>query len=163
MKASMFKHFSLSFALTLIVLAPAQAGEIKTVILLEIGGGTPIHCLRSPDEKSMQQCMALSEHKSRTLRGEVFVEMRLDPNCAGMGLARDFSDLEKTFGPLQENDFIKAWVIDLPATKEKEWWLTILIINGKPGPDSMNGKAANAKELAHKLCYIIHQEKITRR
>ena len=67
MKASMFKHFSLSFALTLIVLAPAQAGEIKTVILLEIGGGTPIHCLRSPDEKSMQQCMALSEHKSRTL------------------------------------------------------------------------------------------------
>ena len=107
--------------------------------------------------------MALSEHKSRTLRGEVFLEMRLDPNCAGMGLARDFSDLETNFGPLQENDFIKAWVMDLPATKEKEWWLTILIINGKPGPVSMNGKAANAKELAHKLCYIIHQEKITRR
>jgi hypothetical protein len=163
MTASMFRHYSLSLALTLILLGPAQAGETKTMILLEIAGGTPIECLRSPDEKSMQQCMALSEHKSRTLRGEVFVEMRLDPNCAGMGLARDFSDLEKTFGPLQENDFIKAWVIDLPATKEKEWWLTILIINGKPGPDSMNGKAANAKEIAHKLCYIIYQEKITRR
>jgi hypothetical protein len=49
------------------------------------------------------------------------------------------------------------------VAKEKEWWLTILIINGKPGPDSMNGKAANAKEIARKLCYIIHQEKITRR
>ena len=91
----MFKHFPLSVALTLIILDPAQAGEIKTVILLEIAGGTPIQCLRSPDEKSMQQCMALSEHKSRTLRGEVFVEMRLDPNCAGMGLARDFSDWKK--------------------------------------------------------------------
>jgi hypothetical protein len=161
------KHFSLSVALTLSLLMPAlalaQAGEIKTVILLEIAGGTPIQCLRSPDEKSMQQCMALSEHKSRTLRGEVFVEMRLDPNCAGMSFARDSSESEKTFGPLQENDFIKAWVIDLPATNEKEWWLAILIINGKPGTVSMNGKAANAKELAHKLCYIIHQEKLTRR
>jgi hypothetical protein len=163
MTASMLKHFSLSIAVTLIILDPAQAGETKTVILLEIAGGTPIQCLQSPDEKSMQQCMALSEHKSKTLRGEVFVEMKLDPNCAGMGLARDFSDLEKNFGPLQEVDFIKAWVIDLPATKEKEWWLTILIINGKPGPDTMNGKAANAKEIAHKLCHIIHQEKITRR
>jgi hypothetical protein len=95
MTASMLKHFSLSIALTLIVLAPAQAGETKTVILLEIAGGTPIQCLRSPDEESMQQCMALSEHKSRTLRGEVFLEMTLDPNCAGMGLARDFSDWEK--------------------------------------------------------------------
>lgn len=159
----MFKHFSLSLALTLIILDPAQAGETKTVILLEIGGGTPIQCLQSPDEKSMQQCLALSEHKSRTLRGEVFLEMRLDPNCAGMGLTRDVSDLEKSFGPMQENDFIKAWVLDLPATNEKEWWLAILIINGKPGPVSMNGKAPNAKELAHKLCYIIHQEKITRR
>jgi hypothetical protein len=163
MTASMLKHFSLSIAVTLIILDPAQAGETKTVILLEIAGGTPIQCLQSPDEKSMQQCMALSEHKSKTLRGEVFVEMKLDPNCAGMGLARDFSDLEKNFGPLQEVDFIKAWVIDLLATKEKEWWLTILIINGKPGPDTMNGKAANAKEIAHKLCHIIHQEKITRR
>jgi hypothetical protein len=156
------KH-SLSVALTLILLGPAQAGETKTVVLLETGGAVPIQCLQSPDEKSMQQCMALSEHKSRTLRSEVFVEMRLDPNCASMGFARGFSDLETNFGPLQENDFIKAWVMDLPATKEKEWWLTILIINGKPGPVSMNGKAANAKELAHKLCYIIHQEKITRR
>jgi hypothetical protein len=158
------KH-SLSVALTfsLLILAPAQAGETKTVILLEIAGGTPIQCLQSPDEKSMQQCMALSEHKSKTLRGEVFVEMRLDPNCAGMGFARGFSDLETNFSPLQENDFIEAWVMDLPATKEKEWWLTILIINGKLGPVSMNGKAANAKELAHKLCYIIHQEKFTRR
>jgi len=157
----MFKHFPLSVALTLVFPVPAQAGETKTVILLEIAGGTPIECLQSPDEKSMQQCMALSNHKSRTLRGEVFVEMSLDPNCAGMGLARDFSDLETNFGPLQESDFIKAWVIDLPATNEKEWWLAIL--NGKPGTVSMNGKAANAKELAHKLCYIIHQEKLTRR
>jgi hypothetical protein len=121
MTASMFRHYSLSLALMLILLGPAQAGETKTMILLEMAGGTPIECLRSPDEKSMQQCMALSEHKSRTLRGEVFVEMRLDPNCAC--LARDFRDLGKTFGPLQENDFIKAWVIDLPATKEKEWCL----------------------------------------
>jgi hypothetical protein len=43
------------------------------------------------------------------------------------------------------------------------WWLNIVRINGKNGPDYMGGKASNAKEIAHKLCYIIRQEKITRR
>ena len=47
--------------------------------------------------------------------------------------------------------------------KEKEWWLNILTMNGNDGPDSMEGTASSAKEIAHKLCYIIHQEKITRR
>ena len=50
-----------------------------------------------------------------------------------------------------------------PTTNEKVWWLNIVTINGKPGPDYMSGVALNEKEIAHKLCHIIHQEKITRR
>jgi hypothetical protein len=160
----MFKRFALSIALTLIICAPVQAGETKTVILLDIGGGTPIHCLRSPVEKSIEQCVKASESKSKDLRSEVFVEMRLDPNCAGMGLPKDFSDLEKNFGPLEEIDFIQAWVTYSPIANEQEWALSIIIINGTAGTGSiMRGKGSTAKELAHKLCYIVHQEKLTRR
>jgi hypothetical protein len=42
-------------------------------------------------------------------------------------------------------------------------WLNIVKINGKNGPDYMGGTASSAKEIAHKLCYIIDQEKLTRR
>jgi hypothetical protein len=70
---------------------------------------------------------------------------------------RDVASFDK------EADYINATVTYFPTTNENVWWLNILTINGKKGPDYMSGKASSAKELAHKLCYIIHQEKITRR
>lgn len=39
---------------------------------------------------------------------------------------------------------------------QRSWWLNIVKINGKHGPGYMGGKASSAKEIAHKLCYIIH-------
>jgi hypothetical protein len=77
-----------------------------------------------------------------------------------MAFVNNFGDLA-TFG--KEADYINATVTYFPATNEKVWWLNIVTINGKTGPDYMSGVASNAKEIAHKLCYIIHQEKITRR
>jgi hypothetical protein len=158
----MFKHFSLSVALTIIFLTPAQAGETKTVILLEAQGAAPFQCdpHGTLDAKRLKQCADASESGSKDLRGEVFVEMRLDPHCAGMAFADDFGHLG-SYG--KDYDYINAVLIYLPTTDEKMWWLNIITINGKPGPDYMGGKGSSAKEIAHKLCYIIHQEKLTRR
>ncbi len=96
----------------------------------------------------------------KNFKSNVIVEMRLDPDCAGMAFANNFNDVG-SFG--KDADYINAVVTYLPKTNENVWWLNIVTINGKQGPDYMSGKAANAKEIAHKLCYIIHQEKITRR
>ena len=163
----MLKHFSLPIALTLSLLmrvpASAQAGETKTVILLEIGGAVPIECdPLGTYSKSAQQCIALSESDAEKLRGQVFVEMRLDPNCAGMAFFSDYSDL-KNYLPFDEIDYITVSVSYFPATNAKTWFMNILTMNGNDGPGSMGGAASSAKEIAHKLCYIIHQEKITRR
>jgi hypothetical protein len=163
----MFKH-SLSAALSLSLLTPAlvpaQAGETKTVILLETGEAIPLQSgafsKEDVNSKRVQQCMELSKSESKELRGEVFVEMRLDPDCAGMAFANNFIDVG-SFG--KEADYINATVGYFPTTNEKVWWLNIVTINGKKGPDYMGGKASSAKEIAHNLCYIIHQEKNTRR
>jgi len=155
---------SIALALNFLTFAPAQARETKTVILLESMGAAPIQCggLGTLDSKRTQECMETSESESKDLRGEVFVEMRLDPNCAGMAFANNFTDVG-SFGEYKEIDYINASVTYFPLTNERSWWLNILNINGKAGPDYMGGIASSAKEIAHKLCYIIHQEKITRR
>jgi hypothetical protein len=157
------KH-SLSVALTLslLTLAPAQARETKTVIVLESLGASEFQCdpHGTSDAERLQQCLEVSESGSKDLRGEVFVEMSLDSDCAGMAFADNFIDLGN-YG--KGTDYINAVVTYLPATNENTWWLNIVTINGRTGPDHMDGKASNAKEIAHKLCYIIHQEKMTRR
>jgi hypothetical protein len=154
------RHLALSLALTLVLSAPARAKETKTVILLETLSAAPIQCGGSADSKRVQQCLELSESQSDQLCSEVLVEMRLDPDCAGMVFATNFPDV-KRYG--KDADYINAVVTYFPITNDNEWWLNIVKINGKEGPPYMNGVASTAKEIAHKLCYIIHQEKITRR
>jgi hypothetical protein len=161
----MLKHFALSamLAFTCITFAPAQARETKTVILLEAGDAPPIFCdpHGTLNAKQQKECEVASESGSKDLRGQVDVEMRLDPDCAGMAFATGFGDVG-SFGKFEEIDYINASVMFIPPN-QRSWWLNIVKINGKNGPDYMGGTAANAKEIAHKLCYIIHQEKITRR
>jgi len=149
---------ALAITLSLVALA-AQARDTKTVILLEAGGMAPIQC-EVTGSKQIEECTKVSESESKELKGKVFVEMRLDPDCAGMAFANNFIDVG-SFG--KEADYINAVVTFYPTTNENWWWLNIVTINGKMGPDYMSGKASTPKEIAHQLCYIIHQEKVTRR
>jgi hypothetical protein len=142
---------------------PAQARETKTVILLEAGDAPPIFCDPHGTMTAIQlkNCENASESGSKDLRGQVDVEMRLDPDCAGMAFANGFGEVG-SFGSIDEIDYINVSVMFIPPD-QRSWWLNIVKINGRNGPDYMGGKASSAKEIAHKLCYIIHQEKITRR
>jgi hypothetical protein len=87
--------------------------------------------------------------------------MRLDLDCAGMAFANGFVEVGR-FGAFDEIDYINATVTYIPPS-QRNWWLNIVKINGRNGPDYMGGTASSAKEIAHKLCYIIRQEKLTRR
>src|ERR1700730_15457920 len=93
----MFKHFSSSVALarTCLTLAHAQARETKTVILLEAGDAPPIFCDPHGTMTAIQlkNCEDASESGSKDLRGQVDVEMRLDPDCAGMAFANGFGEV----------------------------------------------------------------------
>jgi hypothetical protein len=157
------KTKGLSTALTLalsLALAPAQARDTKTVILLETGEAAPIQCDGYP--KGIQQCLDISKARSDELRSAVNVEMRLDPDCSGMGIATSMGEMSN-FGPYEQTDYINATVGYYPTTNQNGWWLNIVKINGKDGPDYMSGVGSTPKEIAHQLCHIIHQEKITRR
>jgi hypothetical protein len=160
----MLKHAALALAFTILGLIPQCDGtkETKVVILLETGEAAPIQCDGYP--KGKQQCLDISKARSDELRSAVNVEMRIDPDCAGMGIATSMGEMSN-FGSYTngETDYINATVGYYPTTNQNGWWLNIVKINGKQGPDYMSGVASNAKEIAHKLCYIIHQEKITRR
>jgi hypothetical protein len=90
----------------------------------------------------------------------VIVEMRLDPNCPEMTFVDNLSDV-KSFG--KEADYIYASVDDYRKVNKQVLFLSIEHINGNEVVLSKNGLTSSTKEAAHKLCYIIHQEKITRR
>jgi len=78
--------------------------------------------------------------------------------------SRQVADAAETVGcPRDQTDYINAAVTFFPTTNQSVWWLNIVRINGKEGPPYMSGIASNPKEIAHKLCYFIHQEKIARR
>ena len=158
MKSKLLTALTLALSLALAQPTPAQAEDTKTVILLESDSAAPSQCETS-NAKQTQQCVDTWKLGSSTLQNNVLVEMRLDPDCEGMIFVNNLIDV----GHFEKDaDYINAVVTYMPKTNENVWWLNIVTINGKDGPDPMSGKAANAKEIAHKLCYIIHQEKITR-
>src|SRR5947207_1140525 len=125
------KTTALTVALS-IALAPAQARDTKTVILLEVAEAIPIQCDYGAYAGRAEECVKLSKIKSENLYRAVNVEMRLDPDCSGMAFAKSFSDL----GSFEKgSDYINASVTYLPPTNENTWWLNIVTINGKQGPD----------------------------
>lgn len=158
-----FLASALAFTLAL-SLAPAQARETKVVILLESDGVGSIQCgdAQGFDKQRVQRCVDLSKSESEDLHSRVLVQMKLDPDCAGMGITNTMGDMAN-FGPSDQRDYINAAVTYSPMTNENWWWLNIVKMNGKEVPGYMSGKASTPKEMAHQLCHIIHQEKITRR